>query len=201
MTNLEQAKHEVELLNASDCYDRLCYESALKAYESLCEDGHSIFSISVTMSILHRLVDGLPLSEIRDTDDEWIDHPVDDNRGYKSYQCKRYTALFKDVYDDGHIVYTDVDRTIIVNADDPSDSWSGWLSCIVNEMFPISMPYYPPSKKYRLFARYVSEDDDATVVEICHVIKPDGSKIDINKIYRFDSNGVRTEIKNHPNIK
>lgn len=36
-------------------YGCACYESALKAFESLLEDGHSGFSIKITQSILDRL--------------------------------------------------------------------------------------------------------------------------------------------------
>lgn len=36
-------------------YGCACCESALKAFESLCEDGHSGFSIKMTQAILNRL--------------------------------------------------------------------------------------------------------------------------------------------------
>jgi hypothetical protein len=48
-----------------------CYESALKAFKSLCGDGHSGFSIGLTMNILNRLVDTKPLTPIFDTEDVW----------------------------------------------------------------------------------------------------------------------------------
>ena len=43
-------------------YGCACYESALKAFESLCEDGHSGMSIGFTKQILNRLIDGKPLT-------------------------------------------------------------------------------------------------------------------------------------------
>ena len=39
-------------------YGVACYESALRAYRSLMQDGHSGFSIQITKSILNRLIDG-----------------------------------------------------------------------------------------------------------------------------------------------
>ena len=70
-------------------YGCACYGSALKAFESLCEDGHSGFSIKMTQSILNRLIDGQPLTPIEGTDDIWDACPWPDSDGSKVYQCKR----------------------------------------------------------------------------------------------------------------
>lgn len=48
-------------------YGCACYESALKAFGSLCEDGHSGFSIGLTKAILNRLINNKPLLPIEDT--------------------------------------------------------------------------------------------------------------------------------------
>lgn len=81
-------------------YGCACYESALKAYHSLSEDGHSGFSIGMTKYILNRLIDGKPLTSIEDTEDVWSD--ITDLSGYRgeivNYQCKRMSSLFKYVY-------------------------------------------------------------------------------------------------------
>ena len=50
-------------------YGVTCYESALKAFRSLAEDGHSGMSIGITLNILNSLVKGQPLTPIEDTDD------------------------------------------------------------------------------------------------------------------------------------
>ena len=39
-------------------YGCACYESALKAFNSLLDDGHSGYSIGITKQILNRLIDG-----------------------------------------------------------------------------------------------------------------------------------------------
>ena len=52
-------------------YGCACYDSALKAFNSLCEDGHSGMSIGFTKAILNRLIDGKPLVPIEDTEDIW----------------------------------------------------------------------------------------------------------------------------------
>lgn len=77
MSLLEWAKKEVEIAskrergnNPEDKWDYgvACYESALKAFESLLGDGHSGMSIGFTKNILNRLIDGKPLTPIEDTE-------------------------------------------------------------------------------------------------------------------------------------
>lgn len=46
-------------------YGCACYESALKAFKSLMEDGHSGFSIAMTKHILNRLIDHKPVGSDR----------------------------------------------------------------------------------------------------------------------------------------
>lgn len=76
-------------------YGCACYESALKAFQSLCEDEHSGASIMFTKAILNRLITGKPLAPIEDTEDMWNEvHGRAD--GSKHYQCKRMSSLFKD---------------------------------------------------------------------------------------------------------
>lgn len=67
---LDWAKREVEIAckkenpNRKDGeydYGCACYESALKAFETLCDDGLSGLNIKITQSILNRLIDGKPI--------------------------------------------------------------------------------------------------------------------------------------------
>lgn len=108
MSMLDWARQEVEIACRKENPDKkegefdygcACYESALKAFESLCGDGHSGFSIKMTQSILNRLIDGQPLTPIEDTDDVWNECTLPKDNP-KVYQCKRMSSLFKDVYDD-----------------------------------------------------------------------------------------------------
>lgn len=90
----EWAKREVEIaINGSkdsdgmDSYFECCCNSALKAYESLCEDGHSGYSIMATKNILNRLIDGKPLTPIEDVPEVW--DLIEDEKDKKMYQNKR----------------------------------------------------------------------------------------------------------------
>ena len=152
MGMLDWAEKEVEIACAKEKalstedgdwdYGCGCYKSALKAFESLCEDGHSGYSIGITKEILVRLIEGKPLTPIEDTPDVWDD-------GSSSYQCKRMSALFKDVSADGTVTYNDVDRVICFDINNPNLTYhNGFVSNIINEMYPITMPYMPGEPFY-----------------------------------------------------
>ena len=100
-------KREIENCTGDGAdYGCRCYKSALKAYQSLCEDGHSGLSISVTQGILNRLISGKPLTPIEDTEDMWnICNSGESDDGMLIYQCNRMSSLFKYVYPDGKVKY------------------------------------------------------------------------------------------------
>lgn len=78
---LDWAKREVAIASKRERGDKpedewdygvACYDSALKAFESLLGDNHSGFSIHVTKGILNRLIDGKPLTPIEDPNTESV---------------------------------------------------------------------------------------------------------------------------------
>ena len=170
-------------------YGCACYESALKAFESLCGDGHSVFSIKMTQEILNRLIDGKPLMPIEDTDDVWnlVESHED---GYRSYQCKRMYSLFKDVYADGTVKYDDVNRSYCIDIYDPNNEYSsGLVRRIVDKMFPITMPYMP-SKPIKVYCEDFFTDKkngDFDTVGVFYALKTENGeqkKIEINRFFR-----------------
>lgn len=149
------AEKEIELAYEieDDFYSSGCYQSALKAYESLLEDGHSGMSIMVTKQILNRLIDGKPLTELSGEDDEWdyFRYSMDED-GVIVSQNKRYMSLFKYVDLKGNIQYRDIDRFICHNLRHPEVIYSsGFVNYILNKMFPIQMPYFPSSKPISVY--------------------------------------------------
>ena len=147
MSMTEWAKREVEIASKRERGDKpesewdygcACYDSALKAFESLCGDGHSGFSIGITKGILNRLIDGKPLTPIEDIEDVWNVCSRGENGGVVTYQCKRMSSLFKDVYPDGTVKYHDNDRYYCIKWDDPNLCWhNGFIGKIYSEMFPL----------------------------------------------------------------
>ena len=175
-------------------YGCACYESALKAFGSLCEDGHSGFSIGMTKYILNRLIEGKPLTSIEDTEDVW-DNTIDfgGHRGeIANYQCRRMSSLFKYVYADGSVKYRDVNRFCGVNVDNPNASYhSGLIDRVMVEKFPITMPYFPESKPFRVYCEEFLTDrknGDYDTVGILYVIKPDGERVEINRYFKEGEN-------------
>lgn len=169
-------------------YGCACYESALKAYESLMEDGYSGMSISITKNILVRLVEGKPLTPIEDTEDVWneLDYSTKEDVE-KHYQCKRMSALFKDVYPDGTVKYSDVDRCYCIDTDNPDIAYRmGLVREIIDEMFPITMPYAPTTRSYKVVCETFLVDlknGDYDTKGILYVIKPDGERVEIGRYF------------------
>ena len=165
-------------------YGIACYQSALKAFKSLCEDEHSGMSIAFTQGILNRLIDVKCLTPIEDTEDIWNEiHDCED--GTKEYQCRRMSSLFKKVLSDGTVKYSDVER--IIKVDQNGIPWhSGDVSRLIEKMFPIEMPYYPATEKYKVYSEDFlvnPENGDYDTWAYLYVEKPDGEKVNLNLFY------------------
>lgn len=173
-------------------YGCSCYKSALKAYKSLCEDGHSGASFNFTRRILERLMSGHPLTPITDEDffivhskchlesDKWLAE-----HGLKSeIQCPRMSSLFRRETLDGKVSYSDIDRAYCVNIENPSDTYSSAMDRIVDEFFPITMPYTPEKGKYKVYCQSFLTDKrngDFDTQAILYFITPDGKRVDVNR--------------------
>lgn len=185
-------------------YGCACYESALKAFESLCDDGHLGFSIKMTQAILNLLLDGKPLTPIEDTDDIW--NECERGKGFQeTYQCKRMSSLFKYVYADGTVKYDDVYRSYCVDINNQNCTYSsGLVRRIIDEMFPITMPYMPCEESIKVYCEdFLTDkkngDFDNTVGVFYALVTTDGKqqKIDINRFFRepkSDEKGIWIEI-------
>lgn len=171
-----------------------CYESALKAYKSLEEDGHSGLSISFTKMILDRLIEHLPITPLEDLEEDW--ELVDEYNDEKSYQHKRYSGLFKTINKDNKIRYNDVNKSYAVDVDNPHASYyNGLINSIITEMFPIKFPYYPIGS-IKVFCETFLVDPkngDYDTKGILYGIAPHGERIEINKFFH-EENGEFKEI-------
>ena len=182
-------------------YGCSCYKSALKAYKSLAEDGHSGMSFSFTRDILERLMRHEPLTPI--TDDDFKDgnylYPDEQlaSMGLKSeIQCPRMSSLFRKETIDGEVTYHDLDRAYCIDMEKPSDTFSSSASNIVDELFPIKMPYLPERGKYKVYVQTFLTDKkngDFDTRGVIYLITPDGKRIDINRYYT-EKNGELVEI-------
>lgn len=209
-SNMESwAKHEVDLACRREKeetegddwrYGCGCLTSALEAFNSLCGHGHSGFSIGITKSILNRLIDGKPLTPIKDSDEVWSDisKTYELENGTHMYQCKRMSSLFKEVYADGTVKYSDVERCCGVNINNPNLRYSsGLVDRIVDKLYPITMPYYPSTRLYQVYTEDFLSDPkngDFDTVGILYLITPDLERVEINQYFKEDPNKGFTEI-------
>lgn len=181
-------------------YGVACYESALRAYQSLCRDGHSGFSIQITKSILNRLVDGKCLTPIEDADDIWEDMTSDEDlkQGCRDYQCHRMSSLFKHVGSDGSVTYSDVSRVCGIDVNSPNIAFTnGLMTRLVDKIFPITLPYLPTSKKYRVFSEEFLVDPkngDYDTVAYLYILTPEDKKIELNRYFK-EENGKMVQIE------
>lgn len=177
-------------------YGVACYESALKAYKSLMEDGHSGMSISITKGILNNLIEGKSLTPIEDTPNVWDERHVYEEGVVESYQCNRMSSLFKDVYKDGTVKYTDVNRVLcFCNYNENIPLHNGMVREIIDEMFPIAMPYYP-SDPYKVYCTEFLTDEangDYDTIGILYVKKGD-ERHDIHRYFKDGPDGKMVEI-------
>ena len=181
-------------------YGCACYQSALKAFSAaesiLDNDGHSGYSYSVTVSILKQLIDHITLTPITDDDfgeessPEWIKQ-----RGYKSVSdCTRCSGISRYTTENGEKVYTDLDREVGVNIENPSDVYhSGLIRQIINEIAPIEMPYTRCKKPYKVYTQtfLVNEKNgDFDTRAILEIEDPFGHKLDFKPRYYTSGNNL-----------
>lgn len=185
-------------------YDLSCAESALKAFKSLIEDGHSGFSIGITQHILNRLIEGKPLSLIEDVEESWndvTDIVCDGQRKslwtkgpdiLNVYQCKRYSSLFKYIYANGKVKYQDNQRFGCVDLGAYPEVvvyHFGVVSKIMDTLYPVTMPY-SPGNAYRVYCEDFTTNEklgDLDTLGIFYVIEPNGKKTRINKFFKEET--------------
>ena len=197
MSMLDWAKKEVELakiIEAKDLkegefdYGGGCYESALKAFKSLAKDGHSGMSIKLTQQILNRLIDGKPLTPIEDSDDVWNEIAYDKEDKAIVYQCRRMGSLFKYVYENGRVIYSDIDRFYCFDINEPDISYSsGLVKNIIDEMIPITMPYSPANERIKVCCEeflYSPDGGDFDTVGIIYAEDLDNKIISVSRYFK-----------------
>ena len=164
-------------------YGCSCYMSALKAFESLCDDGHSGYSFSITRSILKKLLDNRPLTPI--TDEDFVNQTsIYDDK--EEYQCPRMSSLFKTVYEDGSVEYSDVNRAYSFDAEFPDDTFTcGFDESFLDKLIPITLPYDGTSTKYAIKVQRFDTKDGVEYRAILSITDPEGKVIPVDKYYQL----------------
>jgi len=203
MRMYEWARREIEIAkniervdNQEDEWDYgcACYDSALKAFKSLCEDNHSGMSIAFTKNILNRLIDGKCLTPIEDTSDVWEYSYTKDLDGTKVYQNNRMSSLFKEIDKDNNIKYTDNDYVICTDVKN-NTCWHDFkANNLVYEKYPITMPYLPHNKPYKVYTEDFYYLHPNAIGEFDHkaylyMITPEGKQENIDRYFTETKDG------------
>lgn len=199
MSMCDWARQEVQLAKAElkrnkndeAQYMIACYDSALKAYEKLMKDGHSGTSFAITRGILEKLMHEIPLMPIEDKEIMW--KQIYDRENEATFQHKRMPSLFKKVNKKtGAIQFSDVDRILCKNPVDTNSAYfsNGFITKIIDGMFPIEFPYMPTKEKY---IAYVTEflmdpvNGDFDTMNLVSVKLPTGEIRPINLHYKEEN--------------
>lgn len=170
-------------------YANGCYQSALKAYKSLCDDGHSGMSFGITAGILKRLCSGYPLTPIEDVDDVW--ELVNETPDKTQYQCRRMYSLFKTVSKvDGSVQFRDVDRFLCVDPKGVTYT-NNFINQQLSKLYPLTLPYMPEGKflvKAFDFATNANPGEFDTIL-IRSVKEPNGQEVLLNLCFKETENG------------
>ena len=200
---LKWAEKEIELASKKeDDYGKLCYHSALKAYNSLVEDGHSGMSWNITKNILIRLMKNLPLSPITEEDFKFEQNRYEEPEylkecGLKSdIQCPRMTSLFRYETLDGKVTYHDTQRVIGIDSNGYTYRGGG-CDKYVDELFPITLPYYPSiNNEYYVYTEDFlldKKNGDYDHLAYLYIKTPEGKEVRLDKYFKED-NGQLVEI-------
>lgn len=212
MNNLKEwAKREIELAKNHNEGDEgfeamkgeldKHYDAAFEAFCQFVDVTHGLDKPGIVKTIFTQLLHEDTLSPIEDNEDVWsfaegFDPATgNDNPGWTIYQCKRRPALFKKVtYDrktgekDG-VKFSDTGRYICIDINTEQMYTGGIGPAILDEMFPISMPYSPLGK-IKIFTDHFKchedFDGDFDTVGILYFRMPDGQMKEIRRCFKED---------------
>lgn len=203
---LEHAKSEIEIWRKrlEDRYesedDKVVQEMAFHDVLDICEaiskvidgQGHSGMSYHYVMNIVKDLIDMNILTPIME-DDEY-NEVYTDKDGVTGYQSRRLSAFFKNVDKDGKVTYHDNDRVICHASDSSAGFTNKFLTNMIDEMYPITLPYMRPRRPYVMVVDdYLLYSDpkhaDFDTFYIRSIKEPTGKVVPVNKIFTFSDDG------------
>lgn len=199
MSMYDWARQEVQLAKAElkrnkndeEQYMVACYESALRAYEKLVNDGHTGTSFAITRGILENLMHEIPLTPVEDSEIMW--KHIYDHENEAIFQHKRMPSVFRMVNKKTGVVrFSDHERVLCKNPVDIGSTYfyNNFIGKIIDRMFPIEFPYMPTKEKY---IAYVTEflmdpaNGDYDTMNLVSVKLPTGEVRHINLYYKEEN--------------
>lgn len=201
MVNTDWAKNEVKLAKKQNPDNVKYYEAAFAAYCKVFEISYN-FNLQypgIAKSIFLQLFNDMPLTSIPGHEDDWtiVDGfdpgSEDEGSSYTIYQCKRRESLFKKVIHatehDEIVKYSDSKRYICVGINDGQIYTGGIGEMILDEMYPISMPYMPAGKFRVYIDEFKSQNDENEVIitGVLYIRTPEGVMKPVYRYFKQDS--------------
>lgn len=184
------AKKEVEIAHQKEELKDMaeCFDMALSAIEQLKNDDP--IKLDFTRRIFVQLLDRAPLTPIEDIPEEWGEPDVDedDPNSVAVFQSKRRPSLFKCVAPNGHVEFTDTQRCVCIDINNPKTmSYHPLVNRIIDEMIPIKMPYMP-SGRIKVYIEFFDRDitKSGSVIGILKVQMPSGQILDVKRFFKED---------------
>lgn len=83
---------------------------------------------------------------------------------------------------------------------------SGRIYEIVDEFFPITMPYSPKGKRYEVYTDdflYDQDNGDFDCEAFYYMITPEGDKVELNRFYHYPKHGntIKLTKEEYENMK
>lgn len=167
-------EHSIERLDEpiDDDVIRLIHiVTALEAYKVIDRVDISGYDKAYVLRLIEDLYNGFPLSPIEDIPEIWHEvWEIEDSTENKdtarsmavTYQCSRYSPLFKTIYADGRVEFDDVSsyEGHDIEAPEGCTFTSGQIRKIAKQYYPITMPYTPPRKPYIVECRQFKYDEN-----------------------------------------
>ena len=231
MKNIETIEKEIRAAQKREnpnwdgkSFDYGCsiYEIALESYKTIYpiieKAGFSGYAYGLYTGLMARLLKDQPINPI--TDDDFVGGvgmPYDEKNKIQTYQCGKYSSIFKEVKDDGSITYHDINRCTVIDYNDTS--WhSGYVERLCKDYIPeIKMPYLPTDKPIKIYVWDFSSAQSKKAMDLItnnsstrllysdrkhkmwvelgsynsvfirHIVFPNGDIVNVNKLYLYES--------------
>ena len=106
------------------------------------------------------------------------------------------SSLFRKETIDGEVTYNDLNRACCIDIENPSNVFSSGIDRVVDELFPIKMPYFPEKGNYKVYVQTFLTDKkhgDFDTQGVIYITTPDGKRIDVSRYYTLKA-GKMVEI-------
>lgn len=206
-TILEWARREIDLATAGEDFDLKeeidkHYEAAYQAFCDFCKHVEGLDKPGIVKTIFTQLLNENPLTPIENNEDDWDfvegfdpehdDSYDDQNPEYSFYRCNRRPSLWKKVTygsESARIRYSDMERSVCVDVNSENMYTGGMGPVVLDEMYPINLPYSPIGK-IKIFTEdfkcHEDFDGDFDTVGILYFRMPDGQVKEVKRYFKED---------------